>query len=253
MMNQERSVNNLDTTPISSSRKQKPNQRRIKTARRIVFFTALLISFVLSAYVIINQPQLQNEALPYLHASDQNESFERLAYLSPKKYQQSLAKDLDNTGKAITAFLPKQPYIVINTTGNSFGLFDEKGKNLRSGLVSTGSFTILKAGNDKQWMFKTPRGQLKVLRKTKDPVWKRPDWAFIEEGLKVPSANHPSRFEHGTLGDYSISLGDGYMIHGTLYKRFLGLPVTHGCIRMGDEDLEDVFNTLKMGSKVYIY
>ena len=40
------------------------------------------------------------------------------------------------------------------------------------------------------------------------------------------------------LGDYALALGDGYLIHGTIYKRFLGMPVTHGCVRLNDEDLE---------------
>jgi L,D-transpeptidase YbiS len=50
-----------------------------------------------------------------------------------------------------------------------------------------------------------------------------------------------------------MSLGDGYLIHGTLYQRQLGMPVTHGCIRLGDEDLEAVFQSLSVGSRVYIY
>jgi len=29
--------------------------------------------------------------------------------------------------------------------------------------------------------------------------------------------------------------------------------VTHGCIRLGDEDLEVVFKSLNVGSRVYIY
>jgi L,D-transpeptidase YbiS len=33
----------------------------------------------------------------------------------------------------------------------------------------------------------------------------------------------------------------------------MGQNVTHGCIRLGDEDLEIVYNTLQIGSKVYIY
>jgi len=55
------------------------------------------------------------------------------------------------------------------------------------------------------------------------------------------------------LGDYALSLGDGYLIHGTLYQRLLGMPVTHGCIRLNDDDLKEVFNALSVGSKVYIY
>jgi L,D-transpeptidase YbiS len=31
------------------------------------------------------------------------------------------------------------------------------------------------------------------------------------------------------------------------------MPVTHGCIRLNDEDLEAIYNTLAVGSKVYIF
>ena len=114
-------------------------------------------------------------------------------------------------------------------------------------------FSFRKKSEKEKWMFKTPKGEFKILNKAKDPVWKKPDWAFVEEGLPVPSYNHPSRFEYGVLGDYSLSLGDGYLIHGTLFQRFLGLPVTHGCIRLNDENLELVYKSLPMGSKVYIF
>lgn len=252
MMNQEGNQLNRTNTQAAPLQSQN-NSRRVFYARWIIVITGFIISILLAKSVLNNQVKLQEYSLRYFHSNKIEASMQRVANLSPKKYHTQLSKEIESTEKALKAFLPKQSYIVVNTTGNNFRLYDANGKPLREGLVSTGSFTVLKAGKDRQWMFKTPRGQLKVLRKTKDPVWKRPDWAFIEEGLKVPSPNHPSRFEYGTLGDYSMSLGDGYLIHGTLYKRFLGLPVTHGCIRMGDDDLEDVFNTLKIGSKVYIY
>ena len=123
----------------------------------------------------------------------------------------------------------------------------------RDGLCSTGSYIKLEGEGEQKWIFKTPRGEFKIRDKKVDPVWKKPDWAFIEEGLPVPSKNHESRFEYGTLGDYALILGDGYMIHGTLYQRFLGKPVTHGCVRLGDNDLKQVFSTLNIGSKVYIF
>ncbi|HPI71960.1 MAG TPA: L,D-transpeptidase [bacterium] len=43
------------------------------------------------------------------------------------------------------------------------------------------------------------------------------------------------------------------MIHGTLYKRFLGQPVTHGCVRLDDETLEIVYQGMQTNGKVYIY
>ena len=168
-----------------------------------------------------------------------------------------LITDLENQvavlDKKLSANIPKNSYLVVNSTANEFYLY--KGTSLiKSDICSTGSYILLK-GNDskKQWMFKTPKGEFKILNKTKDPVWKKPDWAFVEEGLPVPSANHSSRFEYGVLGDYSLSIGDGYLIHGTLYQRFLGLPVTHGCIRLNDANLELVYKSLPIGAKVYIF
>jgi len=164
-----------------------------------------------------------------------------------------LLKNIEGLRKNLVSKTPKNAYLIINTSENKFQLW--KGDTqIRKGLCSTGSYTILKKSDaDKQWVFKTPRGVFKIKRKTQSPVWVKPDWAFIEEGLPVPSPRDPSRYDDATLGDYSLSLGDGYMIHGTLYKRFLGMPVTHGCVRMGDEDLEVVFNNMAISGKVFIY
>ena len=76
---------------------------------------------------------------------------------------------------------------------------------------------------------------------------------LLKKDLPIPPKDDFSRYEYGVLGDYALAIGDGYMIHGTIYKRFLGMPVTHGCVRLNDEDLEVIYNTLNIGSKVYIF
>ncbi len=144
------------------------------------------------------------------------------------------------------------PYILINTTKNEFKLY-RGGELIREGICSTGSYVKLEYNGEKRWVFRTPKGMFRIKGKTKYPVWKKPDWAFVEEGKPIPSLNHPSRYEYGVLGDYSLSLGDGYLIHGTLYQRMLGMPVTHGCVRLGDDDLETIFQTLNIGDRVFIY
>jgi L,D-transpeptidase YbiS len=164
----------------------------------------------------------------------------------------SLTKDINTLNRKLSAKIPKSYYLVINSTANQFSLY--KGEALiKRDMCSTGSYMLLKNGDEQQWMFKTPKGEFRIQYKTTSPVWKKPDWAFIEEGLPVPSADHNSRYEYGVLGDYALSLGQGYLIHGTLYQRFLGLPVTHGCIRLNDANLELVYNSLSTGSRVYIY
>jgi len=150
------------------------------------------------------------------------------------------------------ALTPKQNYLIVNTSDNHFYLY--RGTTLiREGFVSTGSYIRLQSHDDREWLFRTPKGKHTVKGKVVRPVWRKPDWAFIEEGLPVPPRDHHSRFEAGVLGDYALSLGGGYLIHGTLYKRLLGMPVTHGCIRLDDDDLEFIYNSLNVGSHVYIY
>lgn len=166
--------------------------------------------------------------------------------------KQQLEFDLAKLDKKLAAKIPRSYYLVINTASNEFSLY--KGTELiHQDKCSTGSYVLLKNDDQQEWMFKTPKGEFRIQSKTTSPVWKKPDWAFIEEGLPVPSANHSSRFEYGVLGDYALSLGHGYLIHGTLYQRFLGLPVTHGCIRLNDDNLELIYNSLSIGSKVFIY
>ena len=166
--------------------------------------------------------------------------------------QQKITREITSLDRKLNSKRPNSYFLVINTASNEFSLY--KGKELiKRDKCSTGSYILLKNGEDQEWMFKTPKVEFRIQGKTSSPVWRKPDWAFIEEGLPVPSSNHYSRYEYGVLGDYALSIGDGYLIHGTLYQRFLGLPVTHGCIRLNDENLELIYNSLNVGSKVYIY
>ncbi|MEQ8474362.1 MAG: L,D-transpeptidase [Marinoscillum sp.] len=164
----------------------------------------------------------------------------------------SLTADIAKQDKKLNAKIPSAHYLVINTADNEFTLY-KKNDIIRKDKCSTGSYILLKNGDQQEWLFKTPKGEFNIRGKTTSPVWKKPDWAFVEAGLPVPAINASSRYEYGVLGDYALNLGHGYLIHGTLYQRFLGLPVTHGCIRLNDENLELVYKSLNTNSKVYIF
>lgn len=170
-----------------------------------------------------------------------------------RKQITQLNRDIQRLSRRYNSYTSGQSYLVINTTDNLFYLYRNK-KLVREGHCSTGSFKMLKTEEGRSWIFKTPKGKFTIQGKQTNPAWRRPDWAFVEEGLPIPERqDDPSRYEYGVLGDYALALGDGYLIHGTIYKRFLGMPVTHGCVRLNDEDLSAIFNTLSIGSKVYIF
>jgi L,D-transpeptidase YbiS len=147
---------------------------------------------------------------------------------------------------------PRGIYIVIDAANNTLYL-KRGGEVVHQATCSTGSGLLLRdpAGN-RQWVFDTPRGLFQVLEKVEDPVWKKPDWAFIEEGLPVPK-RFSERLDDASLGEYALYFGNGYMIHGTLYQRYLGRSITHGCVRLGDTDLKKVFHLAPLGTPIYIF
>lgn len=155
--------------------------------------------------------------------------------------------------RQLTQLSPSGPYIVVDTARNHLYV-KRREQVVLDAIASTGSGTILdKPGEtSSQWVFDTPRGEFAVQSRLTHPVWVKPDWAFIEEGAEVPR-NLAERVESGVLGDYALGFGKGYFIHGTLYTRLLGKNVTHGCIRLNDQDLKAVYQVAKIGTPIMIY
>lgn len=227
------------------------NERSNKIFRRIfIALVSVCIFLFLFVFFIYLIPLLQE--IPSAGAAPVTNLTEIKNDQGYKKQTAQLSRDVQRLSKKYSSYTSGQTYLVINTTDNLFFLYRNK-KLIRKGSCSTGSYKMLKTEAGKSWIFKTPKGRFLIQGKTTHPYWKRPDWSFVEEGLPIPAEEDPSRYEYGVLGDYAMSLGDGYLIHGTIYTRFLGLPVTHGCVRLNDTDLEAVFNSMSIGSKVYIF
>lgn len=147
---------------------------------------------------------------------------------------------------------PRGIFVIIDTAHGQLRVMRD-GVVLREAVCSAGSGTVLREpGGGREWVFDTPLGERRVLSKQRDPVWTKPDWAFIEEGMAPPS-QYRYRYDDVSLGDYSLSLGDGYLIHGTLFQTLLGQSVTHGCVRLGDQDLEYVWKTVPVGARVFLF
>lgn len=142
--------------------------------------------------------------------------------------------------------------ILVDTADNRIRLL-RGSKLLAEDKCSTGSGLVLTdATGLRTWTFETPRGYFPAKAKVTNPVWIRPDWAFIEEGAAIPK-DRASRAVPDVLGDYAIGFGDGYFIHGTLYTRMLGNNVTHGCIRVDDDTLKTLYQNTENGTPIWIF
>ncbi len=169
-----------------------------------------------------------------------------------KKSASTPAGQLAELQKKMTGKQPKRPYIVIDTHANKITL-RTKDSILLIADCSTGSGgELTDSATGRKWIFDTPRGVFKISSKIKEPWWRKPDWAFIEEGEAVPK-NDQERLDPRVMGDFAMGFGDGYFIHGTIYERLLGVGVTHGCVRVGSVELGELYKQVPMGTQVYIF
>ncbi|CAN5218044.1 hypothetical protein BH23GEM2_BH23GEM2_11190 [soil metagenome] len=69
----------------------------------------------------------------------------------------------------------------------------------------------------------------------------------------IPPFGTNARRYQGVLGTHRLNMGDGYAIHGTNKPETIGQAVSHGCIRMRNEDIARLYSMVPVGTPVYIY
>jgi len=69
----------------------------------------------------------------------------------------------------------------------------------------------------------------------------------------IPPYGTTARRYLGVLGTRRLKMGDGYAIHGTNKPETIGQSVSHGCVRMRNEDIEKLYPMVPVGTPVYIY
>ncbi len=104
--------------------------------------------------------------------------------------------------------------------------------------------------------WKTPLGLTRIVEKRVKPSWYPPESVrreHEEQGDPLPKIVPPG--PDNPLGEYAMRLdipGGAYLIHGTNRPIAVGMPVTHGCIRMFPEDIEQFFKMVPNKTPVRI-
>ena len=88
----------------------------------------------------------------------------------------------------------------------------------------------------------TPVGIFKITNKLIHPTWYKSDGKVIPYGS-------PANYLGSRWMGISVK---GYGIHGTLEPEKLGRQVTHGCVRMKNEEVEELYGFLTPGTEVTI-
>jgi len=69
----------------------------------------------------------------------------------------------------------------------------------------------------------------------------------------IPPFGTNQRKYKGVLGTHRLDLGDGYALHGTDNPASIGHSVSHGCVRLRNEDIDKLYSMVDVGTPVYIY
>ena len=69
----------------------------------------------------------------------------------------------------------------------------------------------------------------------------------------VPPFGTNQRKYAGVLGTHRLNLGDGYALHGTDAPGSIGHAVSHGCVRLRNEDIDYLYSVVAPGTPVFIY
>ncbi|MBU1086975.1 MAG: L,D-transpeptidase family protein [Candidatus Omnitrophica bacterium] len=87
----------------------------------------------------------------------------------------------------------------------------------------------------------TPAGEFTITSRLKNPVW-------FHKGEIIPPDN-----PRNALGSRWLGLDNPqYGIHGTIQPDLIGQQVSHGCVRMLNKDVEELFDLVPTGTKVSI-
>ena len=71
--------------------------------------------------------------------------------------------------------------------------------------------------------------------------------------IVVPPVGTNQRKYKGVLGAHRLNMGDGYALHGTNQPASIGRAVSHGCVRLRNEDIAKLYDMVPVGTPVFIY
>ncbi len=103
--------------------------------------------------------------------------------------------------------------------------------------------------------WRTPTTSTTVIRKAENPTWTAPSsikaYVYEQTGKWLPDSIQPG--PENPLGPYAMYLGThGYLIHGTNQPWSIGKLISAGCIRLYNEDVQELYRHVRTGTPVRV-
>jgi lipoprotein-anchoring transpeptidase ErfK/SrfK len=99
---------------------------------------------------------------------------------------------------------------------------------------------------------KTPPGMFKIARKAEHPSWKALPDSKIQGFINYGEKGYPFGKKALWMGlagmDGSTRHRSGYALHSTSSQSSIGKARSHGCIRIGDNNIETIYDMMREGA-----
>ena len=98
--------------------------------------------------------------------------------------------------------------------------------------------------------WETPLGKTMIIEKKENPIWIPPESLKIEDP-ELPDVVGPG--PENPLGTRALYLSmPAYLLHGTNKPYGVGMKVSHGCIRLYPEHIEELYELVTINTRVNI-
>jgi lipoprotein-anchoring transpeptidase ErfK/SrfK len=149
---------------------------------------------------------------------------------------------------------PQSTLLLINTKDQTLQVLGEEGL-MATYPVSTSKFGL----GFQEGSFRTPTGRFRVVSKIGEDA---PAWMIFKSRMPTGHLAGPGGEEDLVLtrilwleglDPENTNTRDRYIyIHGTNQEELIGTPASHGCIRLRNHDMIDLFNSVSEGTPVEI-
>ncbi len=95
--------------------------------------------------------------------------------------------------------------------------------------------------------WETPKGTFQVKQMFRDPAWIHP----LKSGIAIPGGDPENPLGRHWIGFWTD--GKNWIgFHGTPNPKSVGTAVSHGCVRMYNKDIEELFQKVSLGTEVKV-
>jgi lipoprotein-anchoring transpeptidase ErfK/SrfK len=194
----------------------------------------MCLGFIAAALIVAVQwrgAAARSEATPALSASASTLSQPPLGSIPPTATSSDLAPALEGVFESALGL--SEAKLIIDLSDRQVYLYKH------GDLVANYEIAVGRSG------WETPTGEFTVINKRIDPVWQHP---FTKQIVPAGPDNPLGSRWIGFWTDGANQIG----LHGTNQEDLIGQAVSHGCVRMREPDIQELFELMHINTPVLV-